>query len=53
MNCDEDGLIHIDSSRIEGNIEFLDSLYSCILTSQVSIQFLCLTKLLILVMILE
>ena len=21
----EDGLIHIDSSRIEGNIEFLDS----------------------------
>ena len=30
----------IDSSTIDGNEEFVHSQYSCILTSQVSIQFL-------------
>ena len=37
----------VDSSTIDGNVEFVHSQYSCILTSQVSIQFLCPTKLLI------
>ena len=37
----------IDSSTIDVNVEFVHSQYSCILTSQVSIQFLCPTKLLI------
>ena len=36
----------IDSSTIDGNVEFVHSqYYSCILTSQVSTQFLCPTKL--------
>ena len=43
----------IDSSTIDGNVEFVHSQYSCILTSQASIQFLCPTKLLIIVIILE
>ena len=30
----------IDSSTIDGNVEFVHSQYSCIPTSQVSIQFL-------------
>ena len=42
-----------DSSTIDGNVEFVHSQYSCILTSQVSIQFLCPTKLLIIVIILD
>ena len=42
----------IDSSKIDDNVEFVHSQYS-ILTSQVSIQFLCPTKLLIIVIILE
>ena len=46
-------LLQIDSSTIDGNVEFVHSQYSCILTSQVSIQFLCPTKLLIIVIILE
>jgi len=40
-------------STIDGNVEFVHSQYSCILTSQVSIRFLCPTKLLIIVIILE
>ena len=40
-----------DSSTIDGNVEFVRSQYSCILTSQVSIQFLCPTKLLIIVIL--
>ena len=43
----------IDSSTIDGNAEFVHSQYSCILTSQVSIQFLCPTKLLMIVIVLE
>ena len=46
-------LNQIDSSTIDGNLEFVHSQYSCILTSQVSIQFLYTTKILIIVMILE
>ena len=34
-------LAQLDSSTIDGNVEFVHSQYSCILTSQVSIQFLC------------
>ena len=34
----------IDSSTIDGNVELVQSQSSCILTSQVSIQFLCPTK---------
>ena len=45
--------IQIDSSTIDGNVEFVHSQYSCILTSQVSIQFLCPTKLLVIMIILE
>ena len=41
----------IDSSTIDGNVEFVHSQYSCILTSQVLIQFLCPTKLSIIVII--
>ena len=41
----------IDSSTIDGNVVFVHSQYSCILTSQVSTQFLCPTKLLLIVMI--
>ena len=40
-------------STIDGNVEYVHSQYSCILTSQVSIQFLCPTKLSIMVIILE
>ena len=43
----------LDSSTIDGNVEFVHSQYSCILTSQVSNQFLCPTKLKIKVIILE
>ena len=43
----------IDSSTIDGNVEFVHSQCSCILTSQVSIQFLCPTKLSIIMVILE
>ena len=46
-------ITQIDSSTIDGNVEFVHSQYSCILTSQVSIQFLCPTKLLIIVILLE
>ena len=42
-----------DSSTIDGNEEFVHSQYSCILTSKVSIQFLCPTKSLIIVIVLE
>ena len=42
----------IDSSTIDGNVEFAHSQYSCILTSQVSIQFFCPTTLSIIVIIL-
>ena len=45
--------IQIDSSTIDGNVEFVHSHYSCILSSQVSIQFLCPTKSSIIVIILE
>ena len=37
----------IDSSTIDGNVEFVHSQYSCILTTQVSTQFVCPTKLLL------
>ena len=37
--------VQIDSSTIDGNVEFVHSQYSCILTSQLSTQFLCPTKL--------
>ena len=42
-----------DSSTIDGNVEFVHSQYSCILTPLLSIQFLCPTKLLIIVIVLE
>ena len=42
----------IDSSTIDGNVEFVHAQYSCILTSQVSTQFLCPRKLLKMVIIL-
>ena len=42
--------IQIHSSTIDGNVEFVHSQYSCILTS---IQFLCPKKLSIIVIILE
>ena len=43
-----------DSSTIDGNVEFdVYSQYSCILTSEVLIQFLCPTKLEKVVIILE
>ena len=45
-------LMQIDSSTIDGNVEWVHSQYSCILTSQLSIQFLCPTKLLKIVIIL-
>ena len=41
------------SSTIAGNVEFVHSQYNCILTSQLSIQFMCPTKLLIIVIVLE
>ena len=44
-------ILQIDSSTIDGNVEFVHSQYSCILTSQASIQFLCPTKLLIIIVI--
>ena len=47
------GLGQIDSSTIDGNVEFVHSQYSCILSSQVSIQFLCPTKLSIIEIVLE
>ena len=43
----------IDSSTIDGNVEFVHSQYSCILSSQVSFQLLCPTKSSILVIILD
>jgi len=43
----------VDANTIDGNVEFVHSKYSCILTSQVSTQFLCPTKFLIKVIILE
>ena len=43
----------IDSSTIDGNVEFVHSQYSCILTSQVTTQFLCSTASLLTVLILE
>ena len=46
-------LIQIDSSTIDGNVEFVHSQYSCILSSQVSIQFLCPTKSSVILIILE
>ena len=46
-------ITQIDSSTIHGNVEFVHSQYTCILTSQVSIQFFCPTKLLIIVIVLE
>ena len=33
--------VQIDTSTIDGNVEFVHSQYSCILTSKVSIHFLC------------
>ena len=48
-----DGTYEIDSSTIDGSVEFAHSQCSCILTSQVSIQFLCPTKLSIKVIVLE
>ena len=44
---------NLDSSTIDGNVEYVHSQYSWILMSQVSIQFLFPTKLLIKVIILE
>ena len=41
--------IQTDSSTIDGNVEFVHSQYSCIITSQVSTQFLSPTKLSIIV----
>jgi len=43
----------IDSSTIDGNVEFVHSQYSCNLSSQVSIQFVCPTKSSIIVIVLE
>ena len=48
LKVNDDGVHQID-----GNVEFVHSQYSCILTSQVSIQFLFPTKLSIIVIILE
>ena len=48
-----DSKAQIDFSTIHGKLEFVHSQYSCILTSQVSIKFLCPTKLLKIVIILE
>ena len=45
-------LDQIDSSTIDGNVEFVHSQYSCILSSQVSVRFMCQTKSLIIVTIL-
>ena len=45
--------VQIDSSTIDGNVEFVYSQYSCILTSKVSPSFLCPAKLLKIVIILE
>jgi len=46
--------MQIDFSTIDGNVEFVHSQYSCMLTSQVSqLSFWCPTKLLIIVIILE
>ena len=53
MSTAENSKTQIDSSTVDGNVEFVQSQYSCILTSQVSIQFLCPTKLLTLVIIFE
>ena len=39
------GCSQIDSNTIDGNVEFVHSQYSCILSSQVSIEFLSPTKL--------
>ena len=44
-------IYQIDSSTIDCNLKFIHFQYSCILTSQVSIQFLCSTKLVIIVII--
>ena len=44
-------LSKIDSNTIDGNVDFVLSQYSCILTSQVSIQFLCPTKFLLIIVI--
>ena len=41
------------SSTIAGNVEFVHSQYNCILTSQLSIHFMCPTKLLIIVIVLQ
>jgi len=43
----------IDSNTIDGSIECVHSQYICILTSQASTQFLCLTKLSKVVIFLE
>ena len=43
----------IDSNTLDVNVEFVNSQYSCILTSQVSTYFLCPTKLSIIVIILK
>ena len=47
------GGCQIDCSTTDGNVEFVHSQYSCILTSQVSTQYLCPTKLSKVVIILE
>ena len=49
----ENGFTQIDYSTIDGDVEYANFLYSCILTSQVSTQFLCPTKLLVIGIILE
>ena len=52
-NLDKNKKLQIDSSTIDGNVEFVHSQYSCVLSSQVSIQFLCPTKSSIIVILLE
>ena len=47
----KDGNAQIDSSTIDGNVKCVHSQYSCIMTSQVSTQFVCQTKLLIIMII--
>jgi len=53
LECQIETNNQIDSSTIDGNVEFVHFQYSCILTTQAPTQFLCPTKLLKIVIIIE
>jgi len=53
INNPTNNTYQIDSSTIDGKVEFVHSQYSFILTSQLSTQFLCPSNLLIIVIISE